>query len=64
VGERDGGSVDQNVADDPTPQSGEKSRNIDAEPIEVVAPGDVVATGREGDDPEGFSGLKEHGEPS
>ena len=63
MGERYRGSVDQNVTSDPASQSGEKSSDVDAEQIETVAPGDVIATGGEGDDPEGFGGLEEHGEP-
>ena len=63
MGERYRGSVDQDIAGDPASQSGKKSSDVDAEKVETVAPGDVIATGGESDDPEGFGGLEEHGEP-
>jgi len=63
MGERNRRSINQNISDDPASKGGEESSDVDAEKIETVAPGDVVAAGREGDDPEGFGGLEEHGEP-
>ena len=61
--QRYGGSINENIPEDPASQSSQKSRDIDTKPIETVAPGDVVPAGGEGDDPEGFSGLEEHEEP-
>lgn len=59
--QRYGGTINENIPEDPASKGGEKSSDVDAKPIETVAPGDVIATGGEGDDPESFSGLEEHG---